>query len=92
MPDGSPGRLTVEVTALHDRIWRGQARLVVVPAANGQLGVLPGHAPVAALLTRGTVTLTDLVGTRAEIEVDGGLIVIHRDEVIVLTDAVRDSG
>lgn len=57
-----------------------------------QPGVLPGHAPVAAMLTHGTVTMTDLTGARDEVETEARFTVVHRDDVIVLIDTLRDAG
>lgn len=52
-------------------------------ATNGPLDVLVRPAPVATILTRGTVVITDLTpGVRFAAESDGALVVVDHDDVI----------
>ncbi len=47
--------LNVEIVAPDRVLWSGTADGVSVPAADGDMGLLPGHESVLALLRPGTV-------------------------------------
>ncbi|MEL6151673.1 MAG: ATP synthase F1 subunit epsilon, partial [Chloroflexota bacterium] len=59
--------------------------MVVVPAAEGEMGVLPNHAPVLTTLAFG-----DLIVRKGDAEehfaVYGGIVDIRPDKVVVLAD------
>ena len=58
--------LNVELVAADRKIWSGEATMVVAPAADGEIGILPGHEPVLGQLVEGGV-----VRVRTT---DGGLV------------------
>ena len=39
--------LQVELVAVERKIWSGEATMVIARTTEGELGVLPGHAPAA---------------------------------------------
>ena len=47
--------LDCEILTPEGRIFEGRAQMVVVPGAEGELGVLPRHAPIIARLKVGEV-------------------------------------
>lgn len=59
---------------------------VVLPGAEGELGVLPGHLPLLTTLDIGQMAVRTPEGTR-EFFVDGGFAEILRHKVTVLTEA-----
>ncbi len=54
-------RLQVSVISPERTVYEGEADQVVVPAWDGQLGVLRGHAPMLVLLGEGELRITDTV-------------------------------
>ena len=44
------GELNVSLVAMDREVWVGKARLVVATTPEGEIGILPGHEPVLALL------------------------------------------
>ena len=38
--------LQVELVAVERKIWSGEATMVIARTTEGELGVLPGHAPL----------------------------------------------
>jgi F-type H+-transporting ATPase subunit epsilon len=82
--------LRCTVTTPDRLVHDGAAKLVVVPALDGELGILPRHAPLLALLGVGELRIHGEGGTRESIFVDGGFVQVIRDSVNVLaTDAAR---
>ena len=66
------------------------ADMVIVPAVEGEMGVLPNHAPVLTALTYG-----ELVVRKGDAEerfaVYGGVVDVRPDKVIVLADIAESS-
>jgi F-type H+-transporting ATPase subunit epsilon len=47
--------LHVELVAVERTIWSGEASMVIARTTEGELGVLPGHAPLLGQLAEGGV-------------------------------------
>lgn len=83
--------VAVEVVSRYGGLaWQGRAQRVAVPLVDGELGVLPGRAPLLAILGRGAVRVVVEDGTETSIEVKGGFCSIDGDVVTVAADCVGD--
>lgn len=78
------GSLSVEVVAPDRTLWSGTASSVSVPAADGDMGLLPGHESVLALLRAGTVRVHGESGSTDEFPVDSGFVSFDADAVTVV--------
>jgi F-type H+-transporting ATPase subunit epsilon len=78
--------LHVELVTADRRVWSGQARIVVAKTVDGDFGVLPGHAPVLAVLANGVVTVRTAEGDDVYAAVLGGFISVANDEVSILAE------
>ena len=76
--------LEVLVTTPDGTIWRGEAVKVVVPAADGELGILPRHAPLIGALGVGELRIAPTGGPNISILVSGGFVHVLRNKVTVL--------
>ncbi len=56
-----------------------------IPAANGYLGVLPGHASLLAALGEDKLTYVTTSSETLSLIVHGGYVEIHDDQVRILT-------
>jgi F-type H+-transporting ATPase subunit epsilon len=75
-----PG-LEVHLVTPEREVWAGEADFVTARGVDGDLGVLPGHAPLLAALAVGPVFI-DAGGSRTAVAVDGGFLhVAHEDDV-----------
>jgi F-type H+-transporting ATPase subunit epsilon len=63
-----------------------QATRVTVPAHDGEVGILPGHARLLARLGNGELRVT-VDGKVRSFYVEGGFLQVADDRVTVLTDA-----
>jgi F-type H+-transporting ATPase subunit epsilon len=62
--------------------------MVVIPAAEGEMGVLPNHAPMIVLLRGGTIRLYEGDKVTDRLFVSGGFAEVTQQRVTVLaTDA-----
>lgn len=84
--------LEVDVVAADRRVWRGEARMVSAPAADGEMGILPGHTPVLAVLRRGKVRITTVDGAVRLVQVDEGFLSVDSDRVTVVVHSASEIG
>jgi F-type H+-transporting ATPase subunit epsilon len=82
--------LEVDIVAADHRVWHGAAHMVSVPAADGDLGILPGHTPVLAVLRSGAVRITDLDGSSRSVRVDEGFLSVDSDRVTVVVKSAQE--
>ncbi len=70
-----------------DRLLLSQpVDMAVIPAAEGEMGVLPGHAPMIVLLQGGTITLHEGGRATSRLYVSGGFAEITAERCTVLAD------
>jgi F-type H+-transporting ATPase subunit epsilon len=82
--------LEVDLVDAEGRVWSGAARQVSAPAAEGEMGILPGHTPVLAVLRAGEVRVTEQAGGPVHRwHVDGGFLSVDSDQVTVVVDAAK---
>ncbi|MDT0166967.1 F0F1 ATP synthase subunit epsilon [Actinotalea sp. AC32] len=84
--------LEVDLVAADRKVWSGEASMVSAPAADGYIGILPGHAPLLSLLNPGTVRITPTSGGPQEVRVDSGFLSVDADRVTVVVDAAEAPG
>ena len=79
--------LQVELVSADQRVWSGEASMVVAKTTEGDIGVLPGHAPVLAVLVAGEVRISAEAGESVVAELDGGFLSVEHDRVTVVSDS-----
>ena len=84
-------RLEVHVVTPERELWRGEADMVVAKTVEGQLGVLPGHAPLLALLDIGPLRVKG-DGDEVRAVLDGGFLHVANDRVDVLAEHAEMAG
>jgi F-type H+-transporting ATPase subunit epsilon len=57
-----------------------------IPAKEGFIGVLPGHAPLLSLLGSGAMTYTPQSGARKVLAIHGGFVEVLPDHIRVLAN------
>lgn len=86
--------LQVEIVSTEAELFTGAARRVFVPGELGEMGILPGHAPLLARLRAGVVRVVRNLPEAIEmIWVSGGFVEVQPHQVTILADtAVRADG
>ena len=79
--------LQVELVSADQRVWSGEASMVVAKTTEGDIGVLPGHAPVLAVLVAGEVRISAEAGESVVAALDGGFLSVEHDRVTVVSDS-----
>ncbi len=83
------GQLTVRLVAADREVWAGDASLVVAKTVEGEIGILPGHEPVLALLADGVVRIDGVDGETLTAAVHGGFFSVNSDQVAILAEAAE---
>ena len=78
-------KLYCSIVTPESSIFDGEADSIVLPAWDGEVGVLPGHARFLAKLGVGELRVTSGKTTDTKF-VDGGFVQVAGDRVTVLTD------
>ncbi len=78
----------VRVVSPEKVVFQGQARSLVAPAWDGQVGVLPGHAPYLTLLGSGVLRVQGETGGEQRFHVAGGVLKVEANSVTVLASEV----
>ena len=81
-------QLSVALITPQATVYEGEADMVVVPAWDGEVGILRGHAPMMALLGKGEMRVTR-DGAEETFFVSGGFIQVADDVVSVLSETAE---
>lgn len=82
----SDKRLQVEVVTRKEVLWQGEATQVIVPASEGDLGILPMREPVLAALRAGKIRIYTDAQTMQQITISGGFVSVDSDYVTVVSE------
>jgi F-type H+-transporting ATPase subunit epsilon len=80
--------MQVTVISPEASMFDGEADAVVAPAFDGQVGILPNHAPFMTLLGEGTLTVRR-AGTDSRFSIRGGFMQVVDNRVRVVTEHVQ---
>jgi F-type H+-transporting ATPase subunit epsilon len=66
--------LDVHLVTPDREVWSGPAQMVIARGTAGQVGILPGHAPLLIRLAIGVLRIQDATGAWRAAVVDGGFL------------------
>ena len=89
--EGGSGKLDVHVVTPEAEVWTGAADFLVATAIDGEIGILPGHAPLLAALDVGRLSI-ESGGGKEEAAVDGGFLHVKDNRVDVLAEHAEIGG
>ena len=78
--------LHVELVAADRLVWSGEATMVIARTTEGDIGVLPDHAPNLSLLVDGVVDVRTTDGETWVAAVSAGFLSVAHDRVSVLAE------
>lgn len=85
----SSAQLTVTVVSADREVYAGQASMVVARTVDGEIGILPGHEPMLAILAGGDVRVTGLDGTKVTATAEGGFLSVENNNVSIVASAAE---
>ena len=80
--------LHLEVITPERRVYEDDVDMVVAPASEGYVGILPHHAPLFTTLGPGEFRVKK-AGVEQTLAVFGGFMDVRGDRVVVLTEAAE---
>jgi F-type H+-transporting ATPase subunit epsilon len=78
--------MKLEIITPDKKLYEGEVKSAVFPGSEGSFGVLDGHAPMIATLKPGKMQLTETSNNRVEFSVNGGVVEVLKNKVIVLSE------
>jgi F-type H+-transporting ATPase subunit epsilon len=79
--------MQVELVAVERPIWSGAATMVIARTDDGEIGILPGHSPLLAVLTPGwIVRIMPEGGEELRFAVHGGFLSVREGAVSILAE------
>jgi F-type H+-transporting ATPase subunit epsilon len=82
--------LLCEIVTPEKIVYTNEVEMVIAPTLDGEVGVLPLHAPLVTVLRPGELRVR--YNDNKDVEwfaVSGGYLQVHEDKVIVLADAAE---
>jgi F-type H+-transporting ATPase subunit epsilon len=76
--------LRVELVAADQAVWTGEAKMVVAKTVEGEIGLLPGHEPMLAILSSGEVRITLEDGNVIKASAEDGFLSVENNVVAVV--------
>jgi F-type H+-transporting ATPase subunit epsilon len=81
--------IRVEIVSEDRLVYEGDADIVVVPGIEGEMGILPNHAPLISTLRFGILKIRHK-GEEEIFTISGGLVEVQPDVVTVLATAAEN--
>ena len=78
--------VNLNVVSAQESLFSGSIKSLQITGSEGELGILPGHAPLLTSLKPGMALITKEDGTEEVIYLSGGMLEVQPNNVIVLAD------
>jgi F-type H+-transporting ATPase subunit epsilon len=81
--------MKIEIITPDKKVFEGDIKSVRVPGKKGSFQVLKDHAPIISTLENGPVFIVDIQGNEKIFEINGGVIEVKTNKIILLADSVK---
>ncbi len=82
-------QLHVDVVAVEQQVWSGDADMLVARTTEGELGILAGHAPLLGQLAEPSQIRIKRAGGDLAYDVSGGFLSVDAEGVTVLAESCQ---
>ena len=76
----------LEIITPDKNLFSGEVNSVKVPGTKGSFAILKNHAPIISTLEKGKVKIVTDKEKEVFIDIDGGLIEVKKNKIILLAD------
>ena len=80
--------IRLDIVTAEREVYAGDVDVVIAPGVEGQLGILPHHAPLMTTLQAGELRVRK-GGEEVSLAISGGFIEVRPDRVVVLADTAE---
>jgi F-type H+-transporting ATPase subunit epsilon len=81
--------MKIEIITPDKKVFEGEIKSIRVPGKKGSFQVLKDHAPIISTMEKGPVIMVDLDGKETRYEIDGGVIEVKANKIILLSESVK---
>ena len=81
-------KIRLEIVTAERAVYSEDVDEVIAPGVEGELGILPHHAPLMTMLKPGVLTVKK-DGDELNLAVSGGFMEVRPERVIILADAAE---
>lgn len=78
--------MKLEILTPVKKLFEGKIDSINVPGKKGAFTVLHNHAPLVSTLAKGQIKIVSSGNADQIIEINGGVIEVHKNKIIVLAD------
>jgi F-type H+-transporting ATPase subunit epsilon len=78
--------MQVELVAADRLVWSGEATRVIARTTEGDVGILPNHAPMLSLMVDGIVDVTTSENETWVAAVDAGFLSVAHNRISILAE------
>ena len=78
--------MKLEIITPDKKLYEGDIKSAVFPSSEGSFGILNNHAPMIATLKNGNIELVEESNQKQSFTVNGGVVEILNNKVIVLAE------
>lgn len=78
--------MQLEIITPDKDVFNGEVKAIQLPGIGGSFGILDNHAPLISALKEGAIKVTDTNGGEQTFDVNGGVIEVLNNKVIILAE------
>ena len=78
--------MQLDIITAESQLYSGEVTSVKLPGMDGEFEILNNHAPVISTLDKGVIRVIDNNNKTENFEVNGGVIEMQNNKIIVLAD------
>ena len=78
--------MVVEIITPDAKLFEGEVNSIKLPGTNGGFEILNNHSPIISTLTAGEISIALDQGQNQSFEIQGGVIELQNNKIIVLAD------
>jgi F-type H+-transporting ATPase subunit epsilon len=78
--------MLLEIVSPDKKLYSGEVINLNVPGSKGPFMILKNHAPIISTLEKGVIKILEKDGKFTSFEVDGGVIEVKNNKIIVLAE------
>ena len=82
--------MKIEIITPDKTVFEGDVKSVRVPGKKGSFQVLKDHAPIVSTLENGPVIMLDQDGNETRYLINGGVIEVKMNKIILLVESVQE--
>lgn len=78
--------ITLSIVTPYGSLYNGDAKYVIIPGSEGELGIFPGHCNTLSLLKVGVIEFENTNGTKELVAINWGYAEVSPTDVKIIAD------